>query len=179
MNFIKIAVTAALAMFLVSSSLAANKANTLLLDTKKGQVVIELLPDNAPGHVKRIKTLANDGFYDGLKFHRVIPGFMAQTGDPQGTGMGGSDLPDLKAEFNKVSFQRGVVGMARSGDPDSANSQFFIMFEPAPHLDGQYTVFGRVTKGMKYVDALKKGSGQGGTVSNPDIIVKMRTADKY
>jgi peptidylprolyl isomerase len=179
MNFIKIAVTAALAMFLVSSSLAANKANTLLLDTKKGQVVIELLPDNAPGHVKRIKTLANDGFYDGLKFHRVIPGFMAQTGDPQGTGMGGSDLPDLKAEFNKVSFQRGVVGMARSGNPDSANSQFFIMFEPAPHLDGQYTVFGRVTKGMKYVDALKKGSGQGGTVSNPDIIVKMRTADKY
>jgi len=179
MNFIKIAVTAALAMFLVSSSLAANKANTLLLDTKKGQVVIELLPDNAPGHVKCIKTLANDGFYDGLKFHRVIPGFMAQTGDPQGTGMGGSDLPDLKAEFNKVSFQRGVVGMARSGNPDSANSQFFIMFEPAPHLDGQYTVFGRVTKGMKYVDALKKGSGQGGTVSNPDIIVKMRTADKY
>jgi peptidylprolyl isomerase len=179
MNFIKIAVTAALAMFLVSSSLAANKANTLLLDTKKGQVVIELLPDNAPGHVKRIKTLANDGFYDGLKFHRVIPGFMAQTGDPQGTGMGGSDLPDLKAEFNKVSFQRGVVGMARSQSHDSANSQFFIMFEPAPHLDGQYTVFGRVTKGMKYVDALKKGSGQGGTVSNPDIIVKMRTADKY
>ncbi|MGI9366651.1 MAG: peptidylprolyl isomerase [Rhizobiaceae bacterium] len=164
---------------LTTASLAADKANTLLLDTKHGQVVIALLPDKAPNHVERIKTLANKGFYDGLNFHRVIPGFMAQTGDPLGNGTGGSDLSDLKAEFSDVSFQRGVVGMARAQNPDSANSQFFIMFEPGTFLNGQYTVFGRVTKGMEHVDKIKKGQGQSGMVTDPDKIVKMRTADKY
>lgn len=158
---------------------AASKANTLLLDTKHGQVKIELLPGKAPNHVKQIRTLANKGFYDGLNFHRVIDGFMAQTGDPLGNGTGGSDLPDLKEEFNDVSFQRGVVGMARSQNPDSANSQFFIMFAEGTFLDGQYTVFGRVTDGMEHVDKIKRGRGQSGMVSNPDQIVKMRTADKY
>ena len=179
MNFIKVLILTTLVLAFTTPGMAASKADTLLLDTKDGQVVIELLPDKAPEHVKRIKELANSGFYDGLKFHRVIPGFMAQTGDPQGTGMGSSDLPDLKAEFNDVSFQRGVVGMARSQNHDSANSQFFIMFEPGTFLDGQYTVFGRVTEGMEHVDAIKKGVGQGGAVSDPDTIVKMRTADKY
>ena len=164
----------------VVGSLAASKENTLLLDTKDGQVVIELLPDVAPNHVKRIKMLANDGFYDGLKFHRVIPGFMAQAGDPLGNGTGGSDLPNLRAEFSNVNYERGTLGMARSRSPHSANSQFFIMFAPAPHLNGQYTVFGQVTKGMEFVDAIKKGkSSNNGSVSNPDRIVKMRTADKY
>lgn len=163
-----------------SIALAADKASTLLLDTKSGQITIELLPDVAPNHVKRIASLANDGFYDGLKFHRVIEGFMAQTGDPRGDGTGGSDLSDLKAEFSDVSFERGVLGMARSQNPNSANSQFFIMFAPAPHLNGQYTVFGRVTNGMEHVDAIKKGStASNGAVDNPDTIVKMRTADQY
>ena len=171
-----------LSLFMLAASTAAHaasKANTLLLDTKHGQVTIELLPNKAPNHVKQIRTLANKGFYDGLKFHRVIEGFMAQTGDPLGNGTGGSDLPDLKEEFNDVSFLRGVVGMARSQDPDSGNSQFFIMFKPGTFLDGQYTVFGRVTSGMEHVDKIKRGSGQSGMVSNPDSIVKMRTADKY
>ncbi|HEY8290385.1 MAG TPA: peptidylprolyl isomerase, partial [Acetobacteraceae bacterium] len=117
--------------------------NTIYLDLKQGRVVIELLPDIAPNHVERIKTLARKGFYDGTPFHRVIEGFMAQGGDPTGTGTGGSDLPNLKAEFtNKRHFLRGTCGMARSSSPDSANSQFFIMFAPAPHLDGQYTIWG-------------------------------------
>ena len=159
---------------------AADKANTLLLETKNGQVVIELLPEKAPNHVERIRTLANQGFYDGLKFHRVIDGFMAQTGDPRGNGTGGSDLPDLRAEFNDVSFLRGVVGMARAQNPHSANSQFFIMYAEGTFLDGQYTVFGRVTKGMEFVDAIKRGDrAANGVVSNPDSIVKMRTADQY
>lgn len=179
MNSIKAVIAMTFGLMMATASLAADKANTLLLDTKNGQVVIELLPDIAPGHVKRITTLANKGFYDGLKFHRVIPGFMAQTGDPLGNGTGGSDLPDLKAEFSNVSFQRGVVGMARAQNPDSANSQFFIMFEPGTFLNGKYTVFGRVTKGMEHVDAIKKGRGQSGMVTNPDTIIKMRTADKY
>ncbi|MEP0945198.1 MAG: peptidylprolyl isomerase [Rhizobiaceae bacterium] len=180
MKLIKIALFAVLSWSVASFASAADKANTLLLDTKNGQVEIELLPNKAPNHVKRIRTLANQGFYDGLKFHRVIDGFMAQTGDPRGNGTGGSDLPDLKAEFNDVSFDRGVIGMARAQSPDSANSQFFIMFAEGTFLNGQYTVWGRVTKGMQFVDAIKKGDrASNGAVSNPDTIVKMRTADKY
>ena len=174
------AIGTVMALTISCASYAASKVNTLLLDVKGGQVVIELLPDSAPMHVKRITSLANKGFYDGLKFHRVIPGFMAQTGDPNGNGTGGSSEPDLKAEFNKVPFVRGTLGMARSSNPDSANSQFFIMFASAPHLDGQYTVFGKVAKGMEYVDDIKKGTQAGnGSVSDPDEIIKMRTADKY
>ena len=158
---------------------AQDAANTLIMKLKDGDVRIELNMADAPKHVERLKTLANQGFYDGLKFHRVIPGFMAQTGDPQGTGMGGSDLPDLEAEFSDAQFKRGTVGMARSQNPNSANSQFFIMFEPAPHLDGAYTVVGQVTEGMDAVDAVKKGSvSANGAVDDPDTIVKMRTADQ-
>lgn len=158
---------------------AQDAANTLVMDVKGQEVRIELKPDVAPKHVERLKTLANQGFYDGLKFHRVIPGFMAQTGDPRGDGTGGSDLPDLEAEFSDASFKRGTVGMARSASPDSANSQFFIMFDEAPHLDGQYTVVGEVTSGMDAIDAVKKGSvADNGAVSDPDTITKMRTADQ-
>src|SRR5690606_27805487 len=113
--------------------------------------------DLAPCHVEQVTTLINQGFYDGIVFHRVIDGFMAQTGDPTGTGMGGAELPDIPAEFSDASFARGTLGMARSQSPNSANSRFFIVFEPAPHLNGQYTVFGEVTSGMEHVDALKKG----------------------
>ena len=122
-----------------------------------GDVVIKLRPDLAPGHVERITTLARDGFYDGVKFHRVIPGFMAQGGDPTGTGYHGSDLPDLKAEFSSEPHVRGTCSMARSGNPDSANSQFFICFGDAGFLDGQYTVWGAVESGMEHVDSLPKG----------------------
>ena len=133
-------------------------ADTLTLTLSSGgDVVIKLRPDLAPGHVERITTLARDGFYDGVTFHRVIPGFMAQGGDPKGTGMGGSDLPDLKAEFNAEPHVRGACSMARSQNPNSANSQFFICFDDARFLDGQYTVWGEVTEGMEHVDALPKG----------------------
>ncbi len=180
MKTLKLIAATSLAMCIAGVSYAADKANTLLLDTKNGQVKIELMPKVAPNHVKRITSLANKGFYDGLKFHRVIEGFMAQTGDPLGNGTGGSQEPDLKAEFSDVSFDRGVLGMARSQNPNSANSQFFIMFAPAPHLNGQYTVFGKVTAGMEYVDSIKKGApALNGSVESPDTIVKMRTADKY
>ncbi|HBU15739.1 MAG: peptidylprolyl isomerase [Rhodobacteraceae bacterium GWE1_64_9] len=147
----------------------------------QGEIVVDLLPDAAPKHVEQIVSLAKSGAYDDVVFHRVIDGFMAQTGDVQYgkgaggdmAGMGGSDLPDLPAEFSSVSFDRGVVGMARSMDPNSANSQFFIMFAPAPHLDGQYTVVGRVVAGMDLVDAIKKGDGPNGAVSTPDRMVKV------
>ncbi len=143
-----------------------------------GEIMIDLLPEVAPQHVERITTLAEEGAYNGVAFHRVIDGFMAQTGDVEyGTGddlsragTGGSDMPDLPAEFSDVSFERGVVGMARSQSPDSANSQFFIMFEPAPHLDGQYTVVGRVIEGLDVLDDIKRGSGQSGSVSDPDVM---------
>jgi peptidylprolyl isomerase len=143
-----------------------------------GRVVIDLLPDVAPQHVDRIVTLAEEGAYDGVVFHRVIDGFMAQTGDVEfgkGTdlsraGMGGSALPDLPAEFSDVPFERGVVGMARAQNPDSANSQFFIMFEPATHLNGQYTVVGRVVEGMDVVDSIRRGGGGSGAVSEPDVM---------
>jgi len=151
--------------------------NTIYLDIKQGRVVIQLFPDLAPLHVERIKLLAREGFYDGTPFHRVIEGFMAQGGDPTGTGTGGSKLPDLKAEFTtKRHFLRGTCGMARTGNPDSANSQWFIMFAPAPHLDGQYTIWGQVVQGMDFVDQIKRGSGGGGTVTDPDRITHFRVA---
>lgn len=151
--------------------------NTIYLDLKQGRVVIQLLPDLAPTHVERIKTLSRQGFYDGITFHRVIEGFMAQSGDPTGTGGGGSKLPNLKAEFtNSRQFLRGVCGMARTSDPDSANSQFFIMFAPAPSLNGQYTIWGQVVSGMEFVDQIKRGAPGSGKVTDPDKIVHMRVA---
>ena len=146
--------------------------NTIVMETTKGKVVIELLPDLAPGHVARIKELARENFYDGIVFHRVIDGFMAQTGDPTGTGMGGSDKPDLKAEFSNASHVRGTCSMARSQNPNSANSQFFICFEDAAFLNRQYTVWGQVIEGMENVDKIKRGE----PVRDPDSIVTMRVA---
>ena len=148
---------------------------TLTLSTG-GDVVIRLRPDLAPGHVERISELARSGFYDGVVFHRVIPGFMAQGGDPTGSGTGGSDLPDLAAEFSDEPHVRGTCSMARTSDPDSANSQFFIMFAPAPSLDNQYTVWGRVVSGMENVDKIKRGTGGGGVVQGPDKLVRARVA---
>jgi cyclophilin family peptidyl-prolyl cis-trans isomerase len=150
--------------------MANDPENTLILETTKGRVVIALRPDLAPGHVERIKTLARKGFYDGVPFHRVIEGFMAQTGDPTGTGTGGSDLPDLKAEFNAEPHTRGVCSMARTSNPHSANSQFFICFEDASFLDKQYTVWGKVVEGMENVDKIKRGE----PVRDPDRIVSMK-----
>lgn len=156
---------------------AKDLENTLYLDLKDGRVEIELYPAKAPEHVARIKELAREGFYDGIVFHRVIEGFMAQTGDPTGTGSGGSKKPNLKAEFNDVKHVRGVTSMARTMDPNSANSQWFIMLEDAPHLDGQYTAWGKVVSGMDLVDNIKKGSPyNNGTVVNPDKIVKLQVA---
>lgn len=151
-------------------------SDTLHLDLKSGRVVIALRPDLAPKHVERIKELSESGFYDGIAFHRVIPGFMAQTGDPTGTGTGGSDLPDLKAEFSAAKHVRGTCSMARTSDPGSANSQFFICLEDAPWLDRQYTVWGEVVDGMEHVDAIKKGGeNNNGAISGPpDKIVSMR-----
>ena len=155
----------------------ADLENTLYLELKDGRVVIELLPDLAPRHVERAKELARKGFYDGTVFHRVIEGFMAQGGDPTGTGTGGSDLGNLPAEFTRQrGFVRGTVGAARTGDPNSANSQFYIMFAPAPHLDGPYTIWGQVTEGMEFIDNIKRGSGGSGMVSNPDKIISMKVA---
>jgi peptidylprolyl isomerase len=151
--------------------------NTIYMDLTYGRVVIRLRPDLAPKHVARVKMLCREGFYDGTPFHRVIEGFMAQGGDPTGTGQGGSKYPNLPAEFTtSAHFLRGTVGAARTADPDSANSQFYIMFAPSPHLDGQYTIWGQVTDGMQFVDMIKRGSGGSGTVSNPDRIVHMRVA---
>jgi len=155
---------------------AIDLENTLYLDLEHGRVVIELKPDLAPKHVERIKELSRLGFYDGLKWHRVIDGFMAQTGDPKGIGTGGSDKENLEAEFSSEPHLRGTVSMARSQDPDSANSQFFIVFAPAAWLDGQYTVWGKVTNGMEFVDQIEKGDSQTGQVENPDIIVRMQVA---
>ena len=171
----------------ISSNLSAEE-NTMILKLKDGEVKIELFPDVAPGHVKRIKELANSGKYNGVVFHRVIDGFMAQTGDVQfgnldskefdlnRAGMGGSDLPDLKAEFNNLPHERGTLSMARSQNPDSANSQFFICFQPAPFLDRQYTVFGKVTSGMEFVDKIKRGdSNNNGAVTDPDKIISFKS----
>ena len=159
----------------------------MILKLKDGDVKIELFSDIAPNHVKRIKELADKGKYDNVVFHRVIDGFMGQTGDVQfgnsstdnfdlrRAGMGGSELPDLKAEFNNIPHERGTLSMARSSDPDSANSQFFICFKPAPFLDNQYTVFGKVIEGMENIDKITKGDGSNGSVSNPDKIISFRS----
>ena len=156
---------------------ASDPSNTVYLQTKDGRVTIRLRPDLAPKHVAQIKALTKRGFYDGIVFHRVIPGFMAQTGDPTGTGTGGSDLPNIPAEFSQEPFKRGSVGMARSQSPNSANSQFFICYEGCAPLTGQYTLFGEVVSGMDVVDKIKKGtSANNGQVSGPDKIVKMQLA---
>lgn len=150
----------------------ADAENTILMETSKGSVTIELRPDLAPGHCARIKELAREGFYDGIIFHRVIDGFMAQVGCPNGTGMGGSDKPNLQAEFNAEPHVRGICSMARTNQPHSANSQFFICFDDAGFLDNQYTVWGKVTDGMDVIDQLAKGEPP----RNPDSIVSMKVA---
>ena len=166
-----------------------NPENTLTIELKEGAVLIELFPDKAPKHVERIKHLANSGKYNGVAFHRVIDGFMAQTGDIEfgnkkdfnsgRVGTGGSDLPDLKEEFNEVKHVRGTCSMARAASPDSANSQFFICLEPAPFLDKQYTVWGQVIKGMEFVDGIKKGSSRNnGSVKEPDFMIKVYSGSK-
>ena len=170
----------------LSTNLIA-KENIMILKLKDGDVKIEMYPDVAPNHVKRIQELANSGQYDNVVFHRVIDGFMAQTGDVKfgnssskdfdlrRAGIGGSDLPDLNQEFNDLPHDRGTVSMARSSDPNSANSQFFICFKPAPFLDRQYTVFGKVIEGMEFVDMITKGDGDNGAVSNPDKIISFKS----
>jgi cyclophilin family peptidyl-prolyl cis-trans isomerase len=163
------------------------KEKTMILKLKNGDVEIELYPEVAPNHVKRFVTLANEGKYDGVVFHRVINGFMAQTGDVKYgnsnsadynielAGTGGSDLPNLQAEFSDVAHNKGVLSMARSADPNSANSQFFIVFESAPHLDRQYSAFGKVIKGLEFVDKIKRGDGANGSVDDPDKIISIRS----
>ena len=177
-------------LFIFFFSVISNKLmaeNIMILKLSYGDVEIELYPDKAPNHVKRFKELANSGKYDGVVFHRVIDGFMAQTGDVKFgntnspdfnlslAGTGGSDLPNLKAEFTDVAHSRGILSAARSANPDSANSQFFICFDSAPHLDRQYSVFGKVTKGMEYVDQIKKGDPSSGAVDNPDKIISLKS----
>jgi peptidylprolyl isomerase len=165
---------AALIMAVAHPALAADPENTLLLELATGKVTIQLRPDLAPKHVERIKELTRKGFYDGTVFHRVIPGFMAQGGDPTGTGTGGSGVK-LRAEFSGEPFVRGVVGMARSASPDSADSQFFIMFASSPSLDGRYTIIGNVIEGMEGVDRIKAGDkSDNGAVSKPDKLIRMQ-----
>jgi len=174
-------------LFLIFTTTNINtEENKMILKLKDGDVEIELYPNVAPNHVKRFQTLAKEGKYDGVVFHRVINGFMAQTGDVKFgnsnspnynldlAGTGGSDLPDLKAEFSDIAHSRGVLSMARSADPNSANSQFFIVFDSAPHLDRSYTAFGKVTKGMEFVDKIKKGNGSSGSVTIPDKIISLK-----
>ena len=174
-------------LLLIITILTSNKGvtmeNKLIMKLKYGEVEIELFPEDAPNHVKRVLKLAKEGKYNGVAFHRVIEGFMAQTGDvkfgninefnQQMVGTGSSELPDLKAEFNNIPHERGTVSMARSANPDSANSQFFICFKSAPHLDRQYTVFGKVISGMEFVDQIKKGEPGSGSVDKPDYIEKI------
>ncbi len=159
-----------LCMFIISMNVSVAKGKKMYLEVKTGIVEIRLRDDVAPKHVERIKKLVSEKFYDGIIFHRVIEGFMAQTGDPTGTGMGGSDYTDLRAEFSDVPFERGTIGMARSGHPDSGNSQFFICFEDGSFLDNQYTVWGEVTSGMEHIDNLAAGEPP----ENPDKIISMR-----
>jgi peptidylprolyl isomerase len=177
-RFVGIAALALFTIFAMTSKTdAADAENTLYLELKTGRVVIEMRPDIAPKHVARIKELVREKFYDGLKFHRVIDGFMAQTGDPRGNGTGGSGQ-NIPAEFSDLErFYRGTVGMARAQNPNSGDSQFFIMFDQAPFLDGKYTIWGEVIDGMEYVDAIKKGSeSRNGEVDDPDTIVTLRVA---
>ena len=174
-------------ILLITTNKSQTKESTMILKLKNGEVEIELFDKIAPNHVKRFKALANEGKYDGVVFHRVIDGFMAQTGDVKFgnsnspnynldlAGTGGSDLPDLKAEFSDTAHNRGVLSMARSSDPNSANSQFFIVFESAPHLDRNYSAFGKVTKGMEFIDKIKRGEGPNGSVENPDKIITLRS----
>ena len=178
MRLIRRGLLAALAVLLLTLPLAAaNLKNEIYLYTKDGKITILLRPDLAPKTVEQIKTLTARGFYNGLKFHRVIDGFMAQTGDPTGTGTGGSDLPNVPAEFSKAPFKRGALGMARADDPNSGNSQFFICFADSDFLNGQYPLFGQVIDGMDVVDKIKKGSqADNGMVTDPDKIVKMELA---
>jgi len=176
-----------LLILLLTINNAYTKEKKMILKLKDGDVEIELYPKIAPNHVKRFETLADEGKYDGVVFHRVIDGFMAQTGDVEFgnssspkynldlAGTGGSDLPNLKAEFSDIAHNKGVLSMARSSDPDSANTQFFIVFETSPHLDRSYTAFGKVIKGMEYVDKIKRGEGQNGSVTNPDKIISLRS----
>jgi peptidylprolyl isomerase len=176
-SMIRAALVAFMLLFGVqyASAQSLDPQNTLYLELKDGRVVIRLRPDLAPKHVEQIKALVRQGFYDGIVFHRVIEGFMAQTGDPTGTGMGGSKLPNLPGEFTPQPFNRGTLGMARSNDPNSANSQFFICFQPSAFLNGKYTVFGEVVSGMEFVDKIKKGDqAQNGMVKAPDKIVKIQ-----
>ncbi|QJB54993.1 peptidylprolyl isomerase [Pseudodesulfovibrio sp. zrk46] len=168
-----------LTLIMATPGLAMDKENTLLMDLPTGRVIIEMYPKLAPKHVERIKELVRMKFYDGLVFHRVIEGFMAQGGDPTGTGMGGSG-EKLPAEFSRVPFERGTAAMARANDPNSADSQFFICFTRVPSLDRKYTIWGKVVSGMEHVDKIKKGRGQNGMVKDPDAIVRMRiAADVY
>ncbi len=160
----------------ITKNSKADLENILYIDLTYGRVVIEMLPKIAPKHVERIKTLTRQKFYDGIVFHRVIDGFMAQTGDPTGTGMGGSKMPDIKAEFSDEPHIRGAVSMARASDPNSANSQFFIVTSDSRFLDGQYSVWGRVISGMEFVDKIKKGANRDGKVVGPDGMVKVRVA---
>lgn len=173
MNKLVTLLTAIGFLLMTSTANAADAENTLILELKDGTVVIEMLPEKAPNHVKRIKELVRQKFYDGIVFHRVIEGFMAQTGDPTGTGTGGSGQK-LDAEFNDIDHQRGVVSMARGGHPNSADSQWFIVFDHAPHLNNNYTAWGRVTEGMEYVDRIKKGTNSGGVVTDPDKMITLR-----
>ena len=176
MGNLKILLPVVLILTMADKDVAATDLeNTILMDLKNGQVVIEMLPEFAPKHVERIKELVRQEFYDGVVFHRVIEGFMAQGGDPTGTGTGGSGK-NLDAEFSDAQHVRGTLSMARSQNPNSADSQFFICFADTPHLDGQYTVWGRVVEGMEFVDQIKRGSGGNGMVSDPDKIIKMRVA---
>jgi len=179
MKSVKLASAIAFLIMLFGSSLmarAADPENTMIITLKDGDVTIALRPDLAPKHVAQIKKLARQGFYDGVPFHRVIDGFMAQTGDPTGTGTGGSGNK-LKAEFSSEKHVRGTVSMARAQSPDSADSQFFICLAPAPFLDNQYTIWGQVESGMEYVDKIKKGDqARNGTVSNPDKMIKVQIA---
>ena len=174
-------------IFFIITNQTMSEENIMILKLKDGDVKIELFEDTAPNHVKRIKELANSGKYDNVVFHRVIDGFMAQTGDVKFgnsnssgfdlslAGTGGSDLPNLKAEFTDIAHTRGIISAARSADPDSANSQFFICFDSAPHLDRQYSAFGKVTKGMEFIDMIKKGDPNSGSVLDPDKIISLRS----
>ncbi|CAD7034584.1 peptidylprolyl isomerase [Pseudorhizobium halotolerans] len=184
MKLLRLAFAGALAFTSVVLPAFAAEDDYLTIELKDGPVVVELMPDAAPNHVERLKELAAKGEYDNVAFHRVIEGFMAQTGDvefgdmedgfnPARAGTGGSQLPDLPAEFSQLPFERGTVGMARSQDPDSANSQFFIMFDEGSFLNGQYTVVGKVVSGMENVDKIKRGEGGNGEVSDPDRMVKV------
>ena len=186
--FKKIIYTLTLFLFVFSNNVKSKERTFMIMKLKHGEVKIELYDEISPNHVKRIKELADSGKYDGVAFHRVIDGFMAQTGDvkfgntkaefnSQMVGTGGSDFPDLKAEFNNVPHQRGTLSMARSQSPDSANSQFFICFDSHPFLDRNYTVFGKVVSGMEFVDKIKRGVPGSGAVSNPDIIISFRSAN--